>query len=419
MSRTLRSVELSSRTSRSRLPRQRTPHWRLISKGLHLGYRKVRDRPSGEWAARRYLGDQRYEQTTLGPADDQPEVSDALSFSEAQRAALQWHEEQSGPRKGVLSVRDVMLDYLEWYAIERKAIEQTRSRVDAHILPALGSLPISKLTSKIIRRWRDGIAETPPRRRGGKPSQAPMSADQKRARKCTANRCLATLKAGLNRAYYEGDLRSRDAWDRVKPFRGVEEPRIMYLDEDEAKRLQNACDGAFRSLVRAALLTGCRYGELSALRASDYNRDSETVQVRAEIAKNSKARYIYLNGEGVAFFEQATIGLDADHLILTHEDGRAWVKNHQSRPMRKASEAAKIPRISFHGLRHTYASCLATAGVPMPVIAAQLGHSDSRITERHYGHLSPSYVATQIREHLPGFGVAEETNVERLRVSRG
>ena len=47
----------------------------------------------------------------------------------------------------------------------------------------------------------------------------------------------------------------------------------------------------------------------------------------------------------------------------------------------------------------------------MGVIAAQLGHSDTRMTERHYAHLAPSYVADTVRAALPGMGIVEETNL--------
>jgi integrase len=50
-------------------------------------------------------------------------------------------------------------------------------------------------------------------------------------------------------------------------------------------------------------------------------------------------------------------------------------------------------------------------GVPMGVIAAQLGHSDTRMTEKHYAHLAPSYVTDTVRAMLPNFGIVEETNV--------
>ncbi len=59
--------------------------------------------------------------------------------------------------------------------------------------------------------------------------------------------------------------------------------------------------------------------------------------------------------------------------------------------------AGIVPAASFHVLRHTYGSRLAMREVPIPVIAAQLGHADLRITMRHYAHLAPSYVADTVR----------------------
>jgi integrase len=47
-------------------------------------------------------------------------------------------------------------------------------------------------------------------------------------------------------------------------------------------------------------------------------------------------------------------------------------------------------------------------GVAMGVIAAQLGHADTRMTEKHYAHLAPSYVADTIRAHFPMLGIGEE-----------
>ena len=46
-------------------------------------------------------------------------------------------------------------------------------------------------------------------------------------------------------------------------------------------------------------------------------------------------------------------------------------------------------------------------GVPMGVIAEQLGHADTRMTEKHYAHLAPSYVADTIRAHFPTLGIAD------------
>ena len=55
------------------------------------------------------------------------------------------------------------------------------------------------------------------------------------------------------------------------------------------------------------------------------------------------------------------------------------------------------------------------AGVPMGVIAKQLGHADTRITERHYAHLAPSYVADTIRASFPKLGLNGATSVSAIR----
>ena len=58
--------------------------------------------------------------------------------------------------------------------------------------------------------------------------------------------------------------------------------------------------------------------------------------------------------------------------------------------MIEASARAKIkPRVSFHILRHCYASLAVMNGMPLMVVAKNLGHSDTRMVEKHYGHLSP------------------------------
>lgn len=52
--------------------------------------------------------------------------------------------------------------------------------------------------------------------------------------------------------------------------------------------------------------------------------------------------------------------------------------------------------------------------VPMGVIAAQLGHADTRITDYHYAHLPPGYVADTVRAALPLLGIVGKPNVAEL-----
>lgn len=119
--------------------------------------------------------------------------------------------------------------------------------------------------------------------------------------------------------------------------------------------------------------------------------------------------------KALCFFDQVIIGKKSDELIFTRSDETTWRKNYQIRPLQAACHVAKIvPPITFHDLRHTYASALAMAGATLQVIAAVLGHSDTRITHKHYAHLMPSYVADVIRAHLPNFGKTEISNVHQM-----
>jgi integrase len=133
------------------------------------------------------------------------------------------------------------------------------------------------------------------------------------------------------------------------------------------------------------------------------------------LSKAGKPRHVALTEEGRALFSELTAGRTGRDLVFIREDGKVWGPSHQQRPLEAASARAKIePAATFHILRHTYASSLAMRGVPMGVIAAQLGHSDTRMTERHYAHLSPNYVADTVRAALPALGIVDRSNVATL-----
>jgi integrase len=237
--------------------------------------------------------------------------------------------------------------------------------------------------------------------------------DAVRARRATSNRLLTIVKAALNAAYRAGKVTGDDAWRRVKPFREADAAVVHFLSDEESIRLVNASQGRFRDLVRGALATGARYGELTRMRAADFSSDAGTITVR--ISKSGKPRHVILADDGRALFDRLTAGLAPQALIFQRDDGEPWGASHQARPLAEASAIAKLdPPATFHILRHTYASALARKGVPLQVIAAQLGHADTRITERHYAHLCPSYDTDMVRAALPGTGPVEPSNVARL-----
>jgi hypothetical protein len=143
-----------------------------------------------------------------------------------------------------------------------------------------------------------------------------------------------------------------------------------------------------RSIARAALLKGARFSELARMAIADYHRDSGTLLVRT--SKAGKLRHIELTAEGLDFFAQITAGRSCSEPPF-HRSGARSGKSHQQRPRSEACRAAKInPSASFHILRHTYASLMVIDGVPLMVVARNLGHADTPAsTARSWIELRP------------------------------
>jgi integrase len=424
MARTVRDAKLETRTARAALKASAKPYYRAIDEGLHLGYRK--GQTAGKWLMRRYVGGQSYTLEIIGTADDTIDADGAivLSFSQAQAIARQRFVETKRVAAGLpthggpYAVRNAIGDYLAWLEQNRKTARDARWRAEGLILPELGDLACTKITTDRLRKWHEALAKQAPRLRTKKGApqrhQAQDAEDDPeeagRRRRATANRMLTILKAALNHAWREGRIPSDSTWRPVKPFKQADAARIRYLTIDESRRLINASDPDFRKLVQAALQSGARFGELAALTVGDFNPDSGTLYVRT--SKSGQGRHVVLTEEGAVFFQGLAAGRSSRDRLLPKADGSRWLKSHQTRPMKEACDRAKIePPANFHALRHTYASLTIMNGAPLMVVGRNLGHADTRMVEKHYGHLAPSYVANAIRAAAPRFGIEAEAKI--------
>jgi len=341
----------------------------------------------------------------IGQADDYADADGRkiLSYDDAVKKAMAGDKAKPATPEGKYTVKQAVDEYLaDLEARSPRGHRDAEIRFDKHVLPTFKNRSVASLKRAEIRRWHQNIAKIE--------SDDP---DKRRQRRATANRNLSTLKAALNFAYHEGRVSDRAAWDQVRPFPKVDTPRIRHLSQAEARRLINRAGNEFQPLIRAGLLTGCRYGELIALSVMHFDADAGVLQVHE--AKTGKVRNVPLTDEGVSFFTEQTAGRDGSDSIFRHDSGRSWRKSEQSRPMKAACKAAKIdPPASFHVLRHTYGSLLARRGVPLQIISAAMGHADTRMTQRHYAHLSPDHVAKEVRKHLPTF-ISKKSKVASIR----
>jgi hypothetical protein len=101
--------------------------------------------------------------------------------------------------------------------------------------------------------------------------------------------------------------------------------------------------------------------------------------------------------------------------MFAHEDGSPWKASERARPMAAATDRAKLKAVTLHALRHSWASLAAMNGVPMAIIAANLGHVGTRTTEKHYAHLSPSRVRDAIRAGATKYGIRSNNKIVPIR----
>ncbi len=433
MARTARNAKIDTPSAREKCAQNKSGYWVAITKGHAFGYRK--GAKGGRWVARLIQDDKRIEHM-IGAADDvlDADGTNILSYGQAQEKARAWFQTAAQNTDGYVNAAEITVRqacdfYLATYKAGKtkgggKGLRETQSTINAHILPELGNLKVIKLDRRGLEKWKEKIACSPPRirsKKGAAPQyrKADESENGVRRRRSTANRNLTVLKAILNHVHDLHGAGNKDTWASVKPYREVDAPKVRWLNDDEARRITNASPDDLRKLVIAALLTGARYSELTALKVSDFTPQGGSIYISK--SKSGKARHIHLTDEGINFFQSAVHGKQHDDLIFRRETGADWKHSDQYRPIQAASAAARIkPAIGFHILRHSYASRLAMKGVPMAVIAAQLGHSDTRMTERHYAHLGPSYVAKTVRDAFENLDLVGSSNITPLaKVKKG
>ena len=413
------SYNIKSIKGRRLIPISTNPHYNPVKRGLALGYRK--NAKDGTWSFRRFANGRYQYHVPDAVADDEGEADgeSVLNYQQAVGAAIKWDEQQQRLDTGeVFSNTHTVKDALEQYLTDkerekRKSLYRDRVTAKAHIIPELGNIQLKKLTHTTLKAWRDGLASAKPRKRTEKgqeqafrASSGHSEAESMRRRQASTNRVLTLLKAALNHAKTELRWIATDtAWKDIRAFKRVDVGKTRFLDADQVKHFAKGCeDESFCKLVKGALYTGARYGELTEkLLVEHFNKADANVFI--DKSKNGEARHVYLNAEGLGFFKSITKGRNAKEHIFVKADGKRWQQSEQKRFMDAACKASKIEEVTFHTLRHTYASNARMSGMPLDVLKDQLGHKDMRMVLR-YAHIGASHRQEQVKRFAPAFNLA-------------
>jgi site-specific recombinase XerD len=169
------------------------------------------------------------------------------------------------------------------------------------------------------------------------------------------------------------------------------------LTVEEVQAVLKTCNLRYPTGVRDRALLGLMYR--AALRVSEAldlapgDVDHDRKLIRVMHGKGDKARVVVTTDDSLALLD-AWLRVRPDYarpgspLFCTLKGGR-MDRNAVGRMLKRRAERAGITkRVHPHGLRHTAAAEWAVEGVPLPVIQAQLGHSNIATTSRYISHLT-------------------------------
>lgn len=333
------------------------------------------------------------------------------------------HDEFERRRRGV-TFREVALDYVDWLGDVRGAKPSTLRAVAselaepgvAHrrgggvtagrIMKALGDRPAAEISTREINQLLREISGT---------GVSPRTVNKARQLICAIfnyGMRPATWKLKENPATFAD--RRREPTPGPLPYYSVEQVEALArafesgahrddtaqgVGEDELAA-RTAEDRQDAELVRVAAYSGLRRGELVALRWRDVRFVARKVvvsrtlsaDVEAMSTKSGRVREVPLPDQAAGALDrlsQRADFIDPDEYVFCNRFGRRLDPSAVRRRYNRARDAAGLPPLRFHDLRHTYGSLLVEGGIDLISVKAAMGHSQISTTER-YLHARPA-----------------------------
>jgi len=261
---------------------------------------------------------------------------------------------------GVVAWQQAVVRYIEEFA-DKNSLSDDRDHLKK-LDPYLRSLRLEAIDMTVLqpfvrdRKTRDGVSNA------------------------TVNRALEVVRRILNVAHQDW------RWLRAVPkIRMLMEPRrrVRFLRREEADRLIEILPGHMKPIVRFALATGCRAGEILGLEWSRVDLERQVAWLDHGTTKNGDGRGIPLNADAVTALES------------THGQHPRWCFTYAGRRIQNSSSAwdtakrrAGIEDFRFHDLRHTWASWHVQSGTSLQELM-ELGGWKSYEMVLRYAHLAP------------------------------
>ena len=315
----------------------------------------------------------------LGPVSS---LSERAAWQKFQPYLDHVNEAAKMPRKSGITLKALVEEWRTDVAVNLKGstVRAAESHFRAHILPKLGSLPLTDISTKIVQGFVAYLAT-------GKRS------------KNTVENVLLTLSSLLRKArawgYACGNFSLADI---TLPREGVRKEQRSFTDE-EVGTILSAAPEPFGTILAVTAILGLRIGEVLALRVSDVDFTKKIVRVRQSVdaaTRTVQAVKSSASSADVPMPSQLEARLrkhlqahsGKSDLLFTNKNGRPLSANKlREKVLHPLLDKLGIPRRGFHSLRHGAASALLADGATPAVVQKQLRHSDPRITLGVYAHV--------------------------------
>jgi len=299
---------------------------------------------------------------------------------------------------------------------EPSTVASYRKNVRLHVEPHIGALRLEQLTGTRLTKLYHQLEKT-----GRVDGKGGLSAR-------TVRYVHTIIHAGLGAAVRDGLLSVNPA-DKADPpsVKAAASPEMRFWTADELRTfLDQRGQASDELLIAWSLLvsTGMRRGEALGLRWADVDFESARLSVRRSATvvkhkgqgeeliigppKSGRPRTVDVDPGTLAALKahkvaQGTLALALardDAYVLANLDGSVRHPERFSRRFvaavvaaRKAVGEDRLSKIRLHDLRHTHATLLLAAGVPVKVVSERLGHASAMITLGIYAHVMPGMQA--------------------------
>lgn len=337
-------------------------------------------------------------------------MTEKQAIKAAQTAAVEFEEQVknglAGSQRG-LKLCDFIPMYLEVKkgSLSPRIHAEYERQINDCILPMLGHIKISELRPAHVQEFVNQLQNVPKRRRTGE-----IDGDGKnRLAPATIRRRLTILQSILGTAVKLDLIAENPADSKRLTLPKVPTPKIEIFTKQEMETMLACLDDEslqFQVLIWIAVCSGCRAGEITGLKFTDFDYDTCQMTVERSIyklkgqpiaikpPKDYETRTIKLPKEVIDLVkqlqaekrrEQFALGTawNGSDWLFTQIDGTVMHPHTAGSQFNKFLEKHNLPHKKFHSLRHSSATFLLFGGLDIKAVQNRLGHADISTTQKY------------------------------------